>query len=386
LATVGSDSKKIEAALGQIAVSRFDGPSPIKYAKGISPVVFGEFKTWNVKHERQPAVMFTAMDHDWRERKSVTICLFGGMDNFPEYVQAAGPGFDGGPVGQGWVSSSAPAVYNFIRSHGKQLEDPYYTPDLMAEEALKIADGRGISGAVGGDDTDLGLNKAWERSFAYGEVAKAQWLAEIYLDVDLLRTPGNAENPYRRVLVGAPLWVRTPDLQAIKLYAKSERAELARNVKPRARRRNRQASTQALVPSRNLDETAKLAGGNPGVTVPHSIYATLRVGFVAATADAVIDFMQDGPSRVTDLGSAFGRVFAWVWSNDRDQAIIMLADLLGSMRAHQEKASNDGPPVRLDEILRALPLCLPAEFSDYREVVMMARRDVRGYYGADPNA
>jgi hypothetical protein len=96
--------------------------------------------------------------------------------------------------------------------------------------------------------------------------------------------------------------------------------------------------------------------------------------------------MHDVAPRVTDLGSAFGRVFAWEWSRDRDQAMIMLADLLANIRLRQELTEKTGPPVRLDEILRALPLCLPSKFSDHREVVMLARKDVREYYGADPNA
>lgn len=90
-------ARTIERALGQIAVTRFNAPGPIKYAKGTSAVVFGEFKTILVKPERQPALMFTAVDYDRRDRRSVAICLYGSMDNFPEYVQAAGPRF------QRWV-------------------------------------------------------------------------------------------------------------------------------------------------------------------------------------------------------------------------------------------------------------------------------------------
>jgi hypothetical protein len=378
-------AKKIEAALGQIAVRRFDGPSPIKYAKGTSPVVFGEFITWDVEHGRKPAVMFTAVDYDWQDRRSVAICLYGSMDNFPEHVQAAGPGYDGGPLDEGWVSSSAPAVYNFIRSHGKQLDDPYYKPARMAEEALKIADGQGMF-KNSGDSDHLGLDEAWERSFTYGEVAKAQWLAEIYLDVDLSAEPNGATDGFRRVLVGAPLWVRTPDLQAIKLYADSDLAELTRNAKPRAKRHIRRTNKQTPLRPPNIDDVTKPTASELGIDVPHSIYTTLRAGFVAQTADAVVGYMHDVAPRVTDLGSAFGRVFAWEWSRDRDQAMIMLADLLANIRLRQELTEKTGPPVRLDEILRALPLCLPSKFSDHREVVMLARKDVREYYGADPNA
>jgi hypothetical protein len=132
------------------------------------------------------------------------------------------------------VSSSAPAVYNFIRSHGKQFDNLYYTPASMAEEALKIADGQGIF-KTGGDF--LGIDKAWERSFSYGEVAKTQWLAEIYLDVDLSGEESYlSQGGFRRVLVGAPLWIKTPEPQAIRLYAQTDLTDLA-DAKPSAKRR-----------------------------------------------------------------------------------------------------------------------------------------------------
>lgn len=136
-------AKVIERALGQIAVTRFNAPGPIRYAKGTSTVVFGEFKAWQAEPERQPALMFTAVDYDRKDRQSVAICLFGSMDNFPDYIQSAGPGSR-----DGWVSSGAPAVYDFLRSHGKQLPNPYFSADELAIDALGIADGQGLSGII----------------------------------------------------------------------------------------------------------------------------------------------------------------------------------------------------------------------------------------------
>jgi hypothetical protein len=98
-------AKAIERALGQIAVNRFNAPGPIQYAKGMSNVVFGEFKVYEFGTgrvpPRQPAVMFTAADYNRKDRGSVAICLFGSMDNFPEHVQSTGPGWDGGPFVEG---------------------------------------------------------------------------------------------------------------------------------------------------------------------------------------------------------------------------------------------------------------------------------------------
>jgi len=75
-----------------------------------------------------------------------------------------------------------------------------------------------------------------------------------------------------------------------------------------------------------------------------------------------------------------------VWSRSKDQAMILLADYLGELRECHLLADQIDPPIRLDEILRGLRLALPFGFSGYNEVVTMARREVRRYYGEDPNA
>jgi hypothetical protein len=211
----GQKARKIENALGAIAVNRFDGPGPIKYAKGVSTVVFGEFISM-LHPPRQPAVIFTAMDYNRRDRDSVAVCLYGSMDNFPEYVQSAGPCSDGDTYG-GWVSSSAQTVFHFIRSHGQMFDGPI-GPVQMALEALQIADGQGIYKSKVG----LGVDRPWERAFTYGDAQQAEWLAQIYLDVALDADYGERVDGFRRVLVGAPLWIRTPRPRAIRLYATSD--------------------------------------------------------------------------------------------------------------------------------------------------------------------
>jgi hypothetical protein len=210
-------AKAIEEALGQLAVTRFNAPGPIRYAKGISNVVFGEFVTWEVKPERQPALIFTVADYDRKDQGSVAICLYGSMDNFPEYVRSAGPGF----ADEGWVSSSAPAIYNFLASHGQEIEEPL-DPETMARDALTTANGQGLCRDFTLASTTYGIDEPWQRAFTYGDVAKAEWLAQIYLDIDLLTTEAGREDGFRRVLVGAPLWIRTPSLRAIRLYATSD--------------------------------------------------------------------------------------------------------------------------------------------------------------------
>src|SRR5262249_46936205 len=306
-------AKAIERALGQIAVTRFNAPGPIKYAKGTSNVVFGEFKTWQVAPERQPAVIFTAVDYNRKDPRSVAVCLYGSMDNFPEYIQSAGPGSEGGPLGEGWVSSSAPAVYNFIRSNGKQLDDPYCDPNDMAIEALRIADGQGLSSLfTGGDDSGLGINQPWQRTFTYGDAAKAQWLAQIYLDVDLFATGNARENGFRRILVGVPLWIRTPDPRAITLYATSDHPEVieARQIldrkKPAPPSRLVNVDTSCISPTKGLsdDESEQDILATPTITIPYKVYTTLRASFVKGAADWVMRRVngRTADNRIPHLG------------------------------------------------------------------------------------
>ena len=223
-------AKEIEGALGQIAVSRFNAPGPIQYAKGTSVVVFSEFMHVSSQREDRPTVIFTVVDHSRRDRGSVAVCLFGSMDNFPEYVQSAGPGY----ADEGWVSSSAPAVYNFLKSHGKEYGWPCETPEEMASDALRIADGQGIY--LPFEECDLGTVKPWKRSFTYGDSNKAQWLAQIYLDVDLVAGGRGREDGFRRILVGAPLWIRTPAPHPVRLYAETDDPEVQFDLPLQAKR------------------------------------------------------------------------------------------------------------------------------------------------------
>ena len=400
-------AKIIERSLGQIAVSRFNSPGPIKYARGTSTVVFGQFKTLPFKPARQPAVIFTSMDYDEQDQGSVAVCLFGSMDNFPEYVQSGGPGFDGGLLTEGWVSSSARAVYNFLVSHGTQLDDPYFLPEDMAVEALKIAHHQGVCHAA--DGAELGINEPWRRAFTYGDTREAERLAQIYLDVDLLTTDEGRRYGFRRVLIGAPLWIRTPNPRAIRLYATTGDTEITASrileakqsamriktmqaiLSPQTKLNNHQeASHVSAVSPQSDNHKAQWVPVNPSpgptVTIPVHVYRLLESGFTAHMAAWAAEQVRvDAKNRILHLGDPFGTAFAWVWSYDKDEAMIMLADYLAALRGSEPLVGAIDPPIRLDEVLRALRPALPSRFSDYDEVVSMARLKVRKYYGADPN-
>jgi hypothetical protein len=221
----------IEGALGQTAVTRFDGPGPIQYAKGTSIVVFSEFMHACPKRKnyREPTVIFTMADYSRKDRESVAVVLFGSMDNYPEYIQHAGP-----KKTEGWSSSAAPAVFNFIKSHGKNLGDPPNggTPGEIAVSAFQI----GYSQGIGGSNRAFhGMDRPWMRAYTYGDAREAQWLAQIYLDMssEEIESEGISmracayDFPVHRILIGTPLWIRTPKPRSVRVYANCDDLDMS---------------------------------------------------------------------------------------------------------------------------------------------------------------
>jgi hypothetical protein len=90
------------------------------------------------------------------------------------------------------------------------------------------------------------------------------------------------------------------------------------------------------------------------------------------------------PGRLAHPGDGFGRIVAWMWNHDRDEAMLFLADYFAELRQHQYLASHLTPPVSLDELLSGLRLAWPSttpEF-DYDTFVDQARHEAAGYYGS----
>lgn len=132
------------------------------------------------------------------------------MTNFAEFVQSAQA-----PPGTGWSSSASPEVLAFILSRCSEIPPGYHERSEIAIEALKIADGQGLNGR---DDDPVNM-LPWKRAFTLGDVREtAEWLAEVYYDVDLLSEIGEPFDGYGRIVIGAPLWIMTPYIKNIRLY------------------------------------------------------------------------------------------------------------------------------------------------------------------------
>lgn len=198
-------ARMVEEALGKVAVADLDGPAPILYAKGRSAVVFGEFVVSNAVER---ALIFTTVRTE--DDSDVAVCMFGSMENYVEYLTDASA-----PIKKGWSSSAAPDVHSFLIGENQWRLASDSDPEYVAREAVQI----GYAQGVRGDDRRPGAFKPWNRAFTFGLSDEAEWLVQVYLDYDFRDTDQGPAYEHNRALIGAPLWVRTPSLRAVQLFA-----------------------------------------------------------------------------------------------------------------------------------------------------------------------
>ncbi|MFD4636970.1 hypothetical protein ACFWN2_06620 [Lentzea sp. NPDC058436] len=208
-------ARRIEAAIGDLAVEDFVTPPPAAFAKGLGTVEVAQLA--GVGGGRQGVVMHTTTCTSAGER--VDLCLFGSLENTADYIGGA----DQPP--SGWSSSAAPAIARFIESRGTVNNSQWDDPQSLAVEALKIAVEQGITGRWAEH-----ADKPWTRGFTLGQARESEWFAEIYSDVVLdqerwsFRADDGISPEVSRILVGAPLWLRTPGVQAATRYRDVRRA------------------------------------------------------------------------------------------------------------------------------------------------------------------
>jgi hypothetical protein len=211
-------AKKVAGALGALAVSDFDSPAPIAFARGRGSIIFGEFvdqseenKDVDLGYPRH-ALMYSRVLT--RSGLNVGICLFGSMHNYADYIKDAEDHSK-----NGWTASSAPAVTRFLQNKCTEGDEDYSQEEL-AHDALQIADSQGIR------HPDCG--NGWNRGFTFGDARDVtEWLAEIWCDYDFRGSPrGLGWEGIERALIGAPYWVRTPSLREVNLYSQVSGDEL----------------------------------------------------------------------------------------------------------------------------------------------------------------
>ena len=196
--TLNEKSKRIEVAVGQLAVEDFVTPPSVRFAKGRTAIAVSQY----FGAEARPGMMFHVRTQSSKGQR-VDVILFGSMDNVPEYMQKAEV------LDDGWTSSAMPFIEDFLRSHGTRW-DHYDFPDgpsHMAIDALQIALHQGSTTPYIGSRTVLK-----HRGYTLDQTNDAEWFARIYLDVEVdpQRWGLSAAEFTERILIGAPLWIRTP--------------------------------------------------------------------------------------------------------------------------------------------------------------------------------
>jgi hypothetical protein len=185
-------AQRVERAIGQTAVDDFVTPPKAAFAKGCGEVTFAAYRRLNGK-KKDPKAVIIHTRFDSADGTCVEICLFGSIEHCADYLAGGEPRTAGW-----WSSSSAEAVEEFIANRGTRPSPIYRDDESMAVEILKTINYEGM--------TDL---------FVFKRIASADWFAEVYQDVVLSkdrwkqRTGRDLTDPVGRIVVGAPLWVRS---------------------------------------------------------------------------------------------------------------------------------------------------------------------------------
>ena len=114
--------------------------------------------------------------------------------------------------------------------------------------------------------------------------------------------------------------------------------------------------------------------------MPRRVRRIVLGGFASSSAGRLLaSWEAQGRPNHVHAGALFGTVLAWLWEDDRDEAMMFLAGYLAELNIHHEKAGVYGP-VSLDALLAGLPLCMPG-FAELPALDAAARAEVPGHYG-----
>jgi hypothetical protein len=183
---------RVERAIGQRAVQDFVTSPPAAFAKGCGRVTFAEYTPWHVKkgEKRQAVVIHTRTKSTSGQR--IEVCLFASIENCAGYLSGSGTQ---APM---WSSSSTPFIEEFIANKGRQKAKLYDDDESIAVEILRVFNNEGM--------TD---------KFVFNCNTSTEWFAEVYHDVELDKERWNLKpgvdlpEPVDRIVIGAPLWVRS---------------------------------------------------------------------------------------------------------------------------------------------------------------------------------
>ncbi|MDO3701741.1 hypothetical protein Q3W71_08610 [Micromonospora sp. C28SCA-DRY-2] len=186
-------ASRIERGIGDLAVEDFVTPPPTRYARGVGRVEFSHF----VCEEQKRVVL--GVRSIASDGTRVAVCLFGSRDNVAGFM---GP-LD--PVAGGWSSSSMWSVREWLAARCAETSLRHDDMQSISVEAMKIAFDQGFT-----QESREATDRPWMRGYTFGDATDSEWFAEIHSDVVLDKDRWSLDEPVDRIVVGAPLWVRTP--------------------------------------------------------------------------------------------------------------------------------------------------------------------------------
>lgn len=176
----------IERRVGRDAARCLDGITRIRWAKGAGTIDFNEFMPHSDGRPAERTMMYTSSTA--KDGTLIGVCLFGKSESYDAFTVERRP--------DGWHSSGEPDVLRFLQQ--RDPEGPF-DPEYVALSALTIAHHPA---------------SVHREGLTFGDVDhQCEWFAEIYLDFKFsspITNHSEALDGHSRVLVGAPLWVRTP--------------------------------------------------------------------------------------------------------------------------------------------------------------------------------
>ncbi|MFI6409319.1 hypothetical protein [Streptomyces sp. NPDC050548] len=202
-------ARKIEKHIGGQAASALDKPPRARFAQGAGRIHIARFIGGP---ERDKGAMFHIRTTS-SAGQQIDLVLFGSMDNFPGRVLRPADA-----VEAGWYSSAWHAIAELLESRGTRNTSQWDDPELLSLEALNIALNQGsISTEQEHED------RPWTRGYTLAHADDSEWFAQVYTDVLLTETrrplSGNMHGA-QRIIVGAPVWIRTASPASLIRYAR----------------------------------------------------------------------------------------------------------------------------------------------------------------------
>ncbi|MCP2323385.1 hypothetical protein HDA40_001892 [Hamadaea flava] len=122
--------------------------------------------------------------------------------------------------------------------------------------------------------------------------------------------------------------------------------------------------------------------------VPAPLFHLLVGAFLAKEADWLLSAGSYRPGTAVHPGDPFGTVVSWLWMHHPDELMAHLADYMDRLRSTSPHLEGwEGPRVALDDVLRGLPLAVPAGFTDDETTALISAMagEIPKRLSEDPN-